>query len=78
MTETKWPRLLRDAVGMRVRTTRVVGNHYGACAIGTTGLIDRAYRWTDMTFRADGCLHCGVRLNIAGCSRNDFEPILEN
>lgn len=68
------PKLNRDWIGLRVRLRVEAGNYYGRLAIGTTGVID-AYSPAPrrITFLADKCECCGIRLRVSRLYRHYFE-----
>lgn len=67
------PKLNRDWIGLRVRTTREAQNMLCRIPAGTEGTVS-SYSGgrTGIGFRGDPCDCCGVSVFIKGMQRSDF------
>ena len=64
------PKLNRDWVGLRVELARTTGNSLAELPRGTEGRVD-GYTCAGISFLADCCPTCGVRVRITGLRRGD-------
>lgn len=72
-----WPKRLMDCTKHRARLKREAANFYGRIPAGTIGTLGNASRWTDLTFTADPCDHCGQRLSVSGLTKDALELITD-
>jgi hypothetical protein len=74
-----WPRLLRDAAGLRVRLRFDVRLHQFTIPAGAEGTIDvRSSGWRRIHFSAPACQCCGVMPYAYGLSWESYEIMKES
>lgn len=74
-----WPKLLRDAHGLRVRTRREMSNGLVVVPAGTVGLVETAGNgWHLLQFRTDACSCCKVAVRISRVSWTDLIPEVQS
>jgi len=61
----------RDLIGLRVRSTRSLGNKLGRMPEGAIFTIKK--KWGGLTLESDPCHHCGIKLRIANVDPRDVE-----
>ncbi|MGX5885196.1 hypothetical protein MJ546_33715, partial [Burkholderia gladioli] len=66
-------KLIRDWLGMRVRTKRVMRNGYVEIPAGTLATVDGI--GVGLELKIDPCSCCGMRAYISRIHGNDVEPI---
>ena len=71
-----WPKLKRDAVGLRVRTTTELRNYHVIIPAGSV-LTVAGWRTDELELHSDPCEHCGVRVIIRKVSISWVELIEE-
>lgn len=69
-----WPKLMRDAIGMKVRTLREMRNGFMIIPAGTVATITSGYRWERLEIEGQPCTCCGVRVLVSCVSKGALEP----
>lgn len=69
-----WPRLVRDAKGLPVRTRREIITGAMVLPAGAVGTLEQSTAWHRLRFRTAPCECCGVSMRLQ-THRGDLEPI---
>lgn len=71
----KKPKLMKDWVGLRVKSIKTIANGSYQMPAGTIFSVENTYR--GLTLRREPCSHCRVELYVTKVSVNDVEIVEE-